>query len=107
MAEQSKFKTEVIRTVKQIPKGKVMSYGQIAAVAGSPRAARQVGGILRGYDGTDSLPWWRVVNSEGYLSIKGNFIATKDRQKQLLLEEGIDVSKDYKVDIHKLRYVSK
>jgi methylated-DNA-protein-cysteine methyltransferase-like protein len=81
-----------------------MSYGQVAAVAGSPRAARQVGGILRHYDGDDSLPWWRVVNNAGHISIKGNFIATPARQRQLLIDEGVPVSKDYALDIANFRW---
>ncbi len=84
-----------------------MSYGQVAASAGSPRAARQVGGILRRYDGDDSLPWWRVVNNTGVIIIKGNFIATPSRQRALLLEEGVEVSNEYSLDIAKYRYYPK
>jgi methylated-DNA-protein-cysteine methyltransferase-like protein len=100
----SSFKPRVLQIIASIPKGKVMSYGQVAATAGSPRAARQVGGILRGYDGDDGLPWWRVVNSAGHISIKGNFIATPARQKQLLESEGVVVSGDYSLDISKYRF---
>jgi methylated-DNA-protein-cysteine methyltransferase related protein len=98
------FKQNVLSIIAAIPRGKVMSYGQVAAAAGSPRAARQVGGILRHYDGNDSLPWWRVVNSAGHISIKGNFEATPSRQKQLLEEEGIPVSREYSLDIGKYRF---
>lgn len=82
-----------------------MSYGQVAAAAGSPRAARQVGGILRHYDGDDSLPWWRVVNNTGTISIKGNFIATPERQRELLLKEGIKVNSEYNLNIDKYRFI--
>lgn len=98
------FKERVLKIINSIPKKRVMSYGQVASMAGSPRAARQVGGILRHYDGNDKLPWWRVINSQGYISIKGNFIATPDRQKYLLEQEGVSVSKDYSVDLEKYRY---
>jgi methylated-DNA-protein-cysteine methyltransferase-like protein len=92
------LKDKVISTVKSIPKGTVVSYGQVASLAGSPRAARQVGYILRQAD-PSSLPWWRVVNSHGYLSIKHNFEATKALQKKLLQEEGVVVSEKYTVDL--------
>lgn len=97
------FKDKVISTVKSIPKGKVVSYGQVATLAGSPRAARQVGQILRSLE-PGLLPWWRVVNSRGHLSIKHNFEATKELQKKLLAEEGVEVSGDYRVDLLKHRW---
>lgn len=90
------FKERVLRIIQSIPKGKVMSYGQVAAAAGSPRAARQVGGILRA-SSLDTLPWWRVINSQGYISIKGSFEATPELQKHLLIAEGVPVSNDMQV----------
>lgn len=98
------FKERVLKIIAAIPRGKVMSYGQVAAVAGSPRAARQVGGILRHYDGNDNLPWWRVVNSAGHISIKRNFEATPARQKRLLEAEGVEVSPEFSLDISKYRF---
>lgn len=80
-----------------------MSYGQVAAAAGSPRAARQVGGILRA-SSLDKLPWWRVINSQGYISIKGSFEATPQLQMQLLAAEGVVVSIDMRVDMAEYGY---
>ena len=57
------FRQRVLAVVAQIPKGHVMTYGQIAALCGSPRAARIVGGIAHSAD--QSLPWQRVVNVKG------------------------------------------
>lgn len=99
------FKEQVIKLIQSIPQGKVASYGQIAAAAGSPRAARQVGGILRACEIT--VPWWRVINSQGIISIKGNWTATKDRQAELLRAEKIVVSPDYSVDIENYRHIFK
>lgn len=100
----SDFRKSVISFIKKIPKGRVVSYGQVAAAAGSPRAARQVGGILRAADiQKEKLPWWRVVNSKGEISIKGNWEASKELQAQLLKKEGVEV-KDLKIDINKYRY---
>lgn len=98
------FKEQVITFIKTVPRGRVVSYGQVASVAGSPRAARQVGGVLRGLPDNSGVPWWRVVNSEGYISIKGNWIATKEVQKKLLEKEKITVSDDFKLDIEKYRH---
>jgi len=102
------FKENVIAFVKSIPKGKVASYGQVAAYAGSPRAARQVGGILRALDASrDNIPWWRVINNAGIISIKGNWTATKELQKELLIKEGIEVTKDYTINMDKYRFLKK
>lgn len=100
----SDFREKVIAFIKSVPKGKVVSYGQVASAAGSPRAARQVGGILRASSDTEKLPWWRVVNDKGIISIKGNWVVTKETQKYLLEKEGIVVSKDFAVDMEKYRY---
>ncbi len=100
------FREKVTELVKLVPKGKVVSYGQVAAVAGHPRAARQVGGILRGLDDSKiHIPWWRVVNNRGYISIKGNWTATKELQKSLLLKDGVKVGKDFTLDMEKYRYI--
>jgi methylated-DNA-protein-cysteine methyltransferase-like protein len=99
------FKQKVLSNISKIPRGKVMSYGQVAAVSGNPRCARQVGWILSGKDGAGlKVPWWRVVNSKGYLSIRGNIDATKEEQKMLLEAEGIFVSNDLTLDINKYGY---
>lgn len=98
------FKEKVIEAVNKIPKGKVVSYGQVANFCGSPRAARQVGWMLRSLDGDNKVPWWRVINNAGYISIKGNVIATPPLQKIFLEKDGVYVDEDFKVDMEKYRY---
>jgi methylated-DNA-protein-cysteine methyltransferase-like protein len=99
------FKNNVISFVKSIPRGRVVSYGQVAVVCGHPRAARQVGGILRATNSmAGQIPWWRVLNNKGIISIKGNLMATKELQRELLLAEGIRVSKEFVLDIKKYRW---
>lgn len=98
------FREQVIEAVKKIPKGRVVSYGQVAAACGSPRAARQVGWMLRTLDGNNKTPWWRVINNAGYISIKGNEIATPLLQKNFLEHENVIVTDDLKIDIKKYRY---
>lgn len=100
----SEFKENVLKFVSKIPKGKVSSYGKIAALSGSPRAARQVGGILRAFGTNQKLPWWRVVNSKGEISIKGNWEAGKELQKQLLLKEGVSVDNNFQINLKKYEH---
>jgi methylated-DNA-protein-cysteine methyltransferase-like protein len=98
------FKSQVIKIISAIPKGKVMSYGQVASMAGSPKAARQVGAVLRGVEPNSKIPWWRVINNKGEISIKGNWIATKELQKKLLEKEGVIIDSNFSLDINKYRY---
>ena len=100
----SPFKDHVIAIICSIPKGKVVSYGQIALYAGLPRAAREVGWILRGTK--EDLPWWRVINNKGVISIEGNWHADKMTQKKLLEQEGVDVSGDFIIDMEKYRFIA-
>lgn len=96
------FAAKVLNFVRKIPAGRVVSYGQVAAACGHPRAARQVGGILRGLDiAKQNIPWWRVVNSRGEISIKGNWTATKEMQTALLRQEGVTVGKHLIIDLDK------
>ena len=99
----SPFQQKVIDLIRLIPEGKVASYGQIALYAGLPRAAREVGGILK--QTKEDLPWWRVVNNAGRISIEGNWEADKPLQKKLLSAEGIEVREDFTCDIEKYRWV--
>ncbi len=94
----SEFKDRVYELVAQIPKGRVMSYGQVAAVAGAAWAAWEVGQIA--HTGPDDLPWQRVVNKSGGLArgYPGGF----EGHKQVLEAEGIEVDDDYKVNIKEL-----
>lgn len=98
------FKELVKKYVKKVPKGRLVSYGQVAAACGNPRGARQVGWMLHTLDGDNSVPWWRVINNLGHISIKGNFYSTPLAQKKLIEGEGIPVSKDFKIDLEKYRY---
>lgn len=92
------FKERVIRIVNQIPYGRVTTYGAVATLAGLPRAARLVGGIL--HQNGDKLPWHRVINRHGFISIK-SLDHPKPLQKALLEQENIVVSKDFMVDLKK------
>jgi methylated-DNA-protein-cysteine methyltransferase related protein len=98
------FQQAILKEVRNVPAGKVASYGQIAAYIGSPRAARQVGGAMRAMEGTPDFPWWRIINNAGIITIKGAAVANKRMQKELLEAEGIEVSADYTIDMARYRY---
>jgi len=83
----SPFTSAVTDLIKNIPKGKVCTYGIIAASAGNPQAARQVARILHACSRKAGLPWHRVVNRNGKISLKP--YQGYEIQKQLLKSEGI------------------
>ena len=80
------FTEKVLTIIKSIPYGKVMTYGQIAAVAGNPWGARQVSRILHSMSNNNDLPWHRVVNAKGSISLRGE---GELLQKSLLVDEGV------------------
>lgn len=80
----------IYEAVKQIPRGKVATYGQVAALAGNPRMSRAVGNALHKNPDPDSIPCYRVVNSKGELADEFAF-GGKDIQKNLLEADGIKV----------------
>ncbi len=100
----SPFRKRVILIVQNIPYGKVASYGQVALYAGIPRAARQVGWILNQSEGKVSLPWWRVINNAGKITIKGNRYNDRDTQRKLLQSEGLEIDNDFELDIENYRW---
>lgn len=91
----SNFKKIACEIVAGIPKGKVMTYGQIAALSGNPGASRVVGQIA--HFGNTSLPWHRVVNARGGMA-NGYVPGGPDMQAKLLLSEQV-VFKGLNVDI--------
>lgn len=92
------FRDEVYALVAQIPKGRLMTYGQLAALAGHPYAARVVGGIA--HWGDPDLPWQRVVKKSG--SLAEGYPGGLSGHKQALEAEGIEVSKDFRVIVEDL-----
>jgi O-6-methylguanine DNA methyltransferase len=96
------FPQRVWQIVASIPEGYVTTYGDVARLAGSPRAARQVGGVLKRLPEGSTLPWYRVVNRHGTISLTGSNL---QRQRQALLAEGVQVSGSGKIDLQKYRWV--
>ena len=94
---EPRFKEMVEELVAQIPKGRVMTYGQLAALCGNARAARIVGGIA--HFGDHFLPWQRVVNKQGGLA--AGYPGGRKGHQQVMEAEGFTVQ-DHKVDVAKL-----
>ncbi|MFX1284206.1 MAG: MGMT family protein [Promethearchaeota archaeon] len=94
----SSFSQRVKDIIKKIPTGKVATYGQIATYAGNPRASRQVAWILHSSSQKDNLPWHRVINSKGRISLPHN--GGYEIQKELLEKEGIVFSVNDKIDFN-------
>ena len=93
------FSEQVIKFIAAIPAGKVVAYGQVAAACGKPRAARQVARILKNYSVQLQLPWQRVINSRGQISLGKN--GGYEEQKARLLSEGIIFDENDSVDWEK------
>ena len=92
----------IYEAVKQIPRGKVATYGQIAALAGEPKMARAVGNALHKNPDPENIPCFRVVNAKGELS--GEFaFGGEGEQARRLQADGIEV-KDGRVDLKKYGY---
>ncbi|GAA0397767.1 MGMT family protein [Paenibacillus motobuensis] len=91
------FTTQVIHIISSIPEGKVMTYGQIAKEAGSPRAARQVVRILHSMSRKYQLPWHRVVNSRGEIALQDDEGASL--QRMLLEAEGVYIGLGGGIDL--------
>lgn len=93
----SEFTIKVIEIIKAIPEGQVATYGQVAALAGHPRAPRQVAGILKRYSAKYELPWHRVISSKGAISIKDPH--GRIEQAERLREEGIEVTSSWEINL--------
>lgn len=87
------FREAIYRLMEQLPDDKVTTYGDLAAMAGRPYAARQVGEIAHG--GPDTLPWHRLVNHKGGLAV--GFPGGQDAQRQLLAQDSILCDEQFRV----------
>ena len=90
--------------VRTIPVGRVATYGQVAELAGFPRRARQVGYALAALPEEADLPWHRVVNARGMVSLRRHGGA--HRLQQLLLEEEGVLFEEGRIDLHRYRWVA-
>ncbi len=92
----TQFTTDVLAVLKQIPYGKVTTYGDVAKAAGHPNGARQVVRVLSSLSEKENLPWHRVVNKEGVIVLRGE---GEFEQITLLRSEGVDFVSEHQVDM--------
>jgi methylated-DNA-protein-cysteine methyltransferase related protein len=86
----------IYAVVRRIPSGKVSSYGRVAALAGLPNAARQVGYALHALPEGSTVPWHRVLNARGLVSLRNHHGIT---QRLLLAREGVRFDARERVDL--------
>ena len=101
----SNFFEQVYAVVRRVPPGRVTTYGRVAEMLGRPHAARAVGyalNALKDKQGAayESVPWQRVINSQGRISIV-NREYSANRQAEILNSEGVVVSPDLRIDLDK------
>ena len=103
MQQNGKVFVRIYEVVKQIPKGKVATYGQVAAIAGNPRWARVVGYALHCNPDPENIPCYRVVNRQGCVS-KAFVFGGENAQIKLLENEGVR-AKNGVVDLDTYRWI--
>lgn len=95
MSSSINFRDQALQLISLVPRGRLVSYGQIARVLGRPRASRVVGGFLYGLTDKElHVPWHRVVNREGKVSFREDIFAADDpvqEQRERLAEEGLQI----------------
>ena len=97
------FFESVYKVVKQIPAGKVLSYGDVARLAGNPKMSRQVGWALHVNPEQGVIPCHRVVFKDGSPA-NGFAFGGREVQRDMLIKEGVEVSRDFKIDMKKFRW---
>ena len=101
----SSFHNHIVQVIRKIPRGKVATYGQIAAMAGNPLGAREVVRVLHSSSDKHRLPWHRVINRLGRISLGRN--QGYEKQKALLEREGVVFGLRDVIDLDRFRWKSK
>ena len=97
------FTELAIAAIKRIPRGRVATYGQLAAMAGNPRGARQIVRILNIYSEKKKLPWHRVINREGRIALPPG--RGRELQRQLLEDEGVVFDRQDRTDLTRFQWL--
>jgi methylated-DNA-protein-cysteine methyltransferase-like protein len=96
---------QILQVIALIPYGKVATYGQIAKLAGLPKHARLVGYVLKKMDADTEIPWHRVINSQGKISLIKVNLQGENIQSLKLLAEGVVVIGD-KINLKKYQWIN-
>lgn len=99
------FVRAVARVVKRIPRGKLLTYGDVARLAGYPGRPRQVGMALKGMPDEIKIPWHRVVNAKGLVPQRSRFWGAWEQMRRLRAE-GIPVDDEGKLPLTRFRWIS-
>ncbi|MGH2348911.1 MAG: MGMT family protein [bacterium] len=94
------FRDRVHAIVRAVPRGRVVTYGQVAALAGKPRAAREVGWIAAA--GGPGIPWQRVVNRFGGLAT--GYTGGRLGHRRELRRDGVQISRTFTVDLRRYQW---
>ena len=99
---ESPFTRKAKEVIRAVPRGRVATYGQVAALAGRERAARGVAWILHSSSDAAALPWHRVINGRGGISLgRGRGF---EEQKKRLIAEGVVVGRGGRVDLKRFKW---
>ena len=99
-----KYRERVYSLVRRIPRGKVMTYGQIAELLGDGYTPRTVGFCM--HSSPDGTPWHRVLNAQGATST-GRVVLPHDKQQRLLEQEGVVFNKNNRCDLQTYLHIPK
>lgn len=102
IAKESDFSERVKSVIMNIPRGRVATYGQIARLAGNPRAVRGVVWILHSSSSKHGLPWHRVINSRGVIALKPG--SGFEKQVMRLMDEGVKVGQAGEIDLKRYQW---
>jgi methylated-DNA-protein-cysteine methyltransferase-like protein len=97
------YREKVFAIVRAIPPGRVMTYGQIAMILGEGYTARTVGYVMHGAD-AESVPWQRVINSQGKCST-GKMTMPINLQQSILESEGVEFNSSGRCDLQKVQWL--
>lgn len=96
------YRERVFRIVRSIPRGRVMTYGQIAEILGEGYTPRTVGFVM--HSSNDKTPWHRVVNAQGGCSTRG-IVLPHDKQQRMLEAEGVSFDKRGRCELQKYLWI--
>jgi methylated-DNA-protein-cysteine methyltransferase related protein len=96
------YRERVYRIVRSIPRGRVMTYGQLAEILGEGYTPRTVGFVMHGSD--DKTPWHRVINAQGGCST-GRIALPSDKQQRMLVAEGVEFNERGRCDLQRYLWI--